>query len=364
MDDWNLSDFDYHLPPERIAQNPTAQRDGSRLLVLERGSGTIHHHAFRDFPGFIQPQDLLVVNNTRVFPARCHGTKGESGAQCELLLLEEASPGTWWCMVRPGKRLPVGQVVSLRQANGEPGAWKAKILEKNQEGHALCSFDPPNVLEWIHEAGAPPLPPYIRRDAGLNAEDPERYQTVYASQSGSVAAPTAGLHFTPEILQEVKSKGAQVAEVTLHVGMGTFAPVKAERVRDHVMHEERYEVTEATAEQIRKTKAAGGRVFAVGTTSLRVLESVVDPETSEIRAGSGRTRLFVRPPYNFRCVDALLTNFHLPKSTLLMLVSAFAAPGETRAGLDRVRQAYEIAIQEEYRFFSYGDAMLVYTARP
>jgi S-adenosylmethionine:tRNA ribosyltransferase-isomerase len=364
------ADFDYELPPELIAQAPAPQRDQSRLLVLHRNSGSLEHRQFRDLPGFLRPGDVLVLNNSRVIPARLRGRNARTGGEFELLLLEEVATNDWWAMLRPGKRARPGTEIVIRNTRGEPTQICATVLEKNAEGHGRLRFTgAADILQVLEQLGEVPLPPYINRAAaGPQAADRERYQTVYAQPGGSVAAPTAGLHFTESLLQALRSLGVEVCFVTLHVGLGTFAPVKAETIEGHIMHEERYEVSEQSAQVINRAKSEGRRVLAVGTTSLRVLESEGAKATSEekrllasspsVRAGTGRTRLFVYPPYDFRIVDGLLTNFHLPRSTLLMLISAFAAPGETK-GREWVLSAYREAVRERYRFFSYGDAMLI-----
>lgn len=348
------ADFSYQLPPELIAQAPAEQRDHSRMMVLDRSARSIRLLSFQDLPMFVRGGDLLVMNNSRVFPARLRAVKQPTGSTVELLLLEENARNDWWVMLRPGKRVRPGTVLAL------PRGIEATVLEKNEEGHCRLSFEgSPNILDAAEEIGEVPLPPYIAREQAPGAADRERYQTIYAGPKGSVAAPTAGLHFTPAMMERLRAIGAGVdfAEVTLHVGLGTFAPVKVETMEEHKMHAERYVLGEETAEKIRAAKARGGRVFAVGTTSLRVLESVA-AEHGEIRPAAGRTSLFVYPPREFRVVDALLTNFHLPESTLLMLVSAFASPGRMD-GREWVLEAYAEAVRARYRFFSYGDAMLI-----
>jgi len=369
------SDFDYELPEELIAQAPARSRDASRLLVLERSTGVVRHcPSFRDFPGFIKPGDALVLNDSRVIPARLRGERilhgresearhGMSGAQTpaqfEILLLEEVRTNEWWAMMRPGKRARTGTRIRL---HGEPTLQQvtATVMTVNEEGHRLLRFEgTADITSELDRLGEVPLPPYIHRPGRCDApEDRERYQTVFADVPGSVAAPTAGLHFTPELLDTLAGRGIRILRVTLHVGLGTFAPVKHENLASHPMHEERFEISCETARALEETRAANGRVFAVGTTSLRVLESVAAQNRGRVVAGRGRTRLFVYPPYRFEVVNALLTNFHLPRSTLLMLVSAFAAPGSTD-GVSLVRRAYAEAIRERYRFFSYGDAMLL-----
>lgn len=333
-------------------------RDQSRLLVFNRHSDTVEHRRFVDLPFFLKPGDLLVRNNSRVIPARLFGTKPESGGQVELLLYEEIAPNQWWAMARPGKRLRPGSVIQLRDRSGHLVDRFAEIRDKNEEGHVCVSFSgEADLKDQLSEIGHMPLPPYIERTEGVSSADLERYQTVYATPPGSVAAPTAGLHFTPEIFQLLGDLGVRIAEVTLHVGLGTFAPVKTGRLEEHPMHEEAYELSPETVASIEETKARGGRVVAVGTTALRALESAANGN-GKLTPGRKRTRLFVYPPREFKVVDCLLTNFHLPESTLLMLVSAFASPGETK-GRDRMLSIYQEAIRERYRFFSYGDAMLI-----
>jgi S-adenosylmethionine:tRNA ribosyltransferase-isomerase len=353
------ADFDYVLPPELIAQTPAPQRDQSRLLVLDRKSGRVEHRRFSDFPIYLRPGDVLVLNNSRVIPARLRGVNARSGGQFEIMLLEENSLNDWWAMLRPGKRARPGTQLVLRDLTGSHTAVMATVISKNDEGHRRLLFSGmENIRDELERLGEVPLPPYITRaDSGKMKEDRQRYQTIYAESAGSVAAPTAGLHFTASVLERIRAAGAQDCFVTLHVGLGTFAPVKAEPLEAHQMHEERYELSGAAARMINEAKRAGGRVVAVGTTSLRVLETLADAK-GVVCSQAGRTSLFVYPPCDFKVVDALLTNFHLPRSTLLMLVSAFAAPNETH-GRDLIHSAYAEAIRERYRFFSYGDAMLI-----
>ncbi len=346
------TDFNFDLPPELIAQHPAPTRDQSRLLVFRRPSGALEHRNFVDLPGFLQAGDLLVLNNSKVIPARLRGFKPNTGGAIELLLLEENAANDWWVMLRPAKRLRPGDTFQINESE-----MRATLLEKNSEGHCHLKFEGvKNILDEARAHGEMPLPPYIQRAPGRSApEDLERYQTVYAKHDGSVAAPTAGLHFTPEVFQRLHEKQIETAFVTLHVGAGTFAPVKSDRIEDHHMHEERYEIPQETFQKIEATRATGGRIVAIGTTSLRVLESAA---LNNWNPGPARTRIFIHPPYNFKIVNALLTNFHLPQSTLLMLVSAFAAPGSL-AGREKILHTYHEAIQHRYRFFSYGDAMLI-----
>lgn len=337
------SDYDFDLPAHLIAQVPATRRDDSRLMVVHRVSGEIEHLRFTDLPSLISPQDCLVLNTTRVFRARLLGSRA-SGAPAEVLLLRDLGDGRWEAMVSPGSKLKPGRVVDIA-----PG-FSVEIRDSTDRGTRivqLSALEP--VAEAIEKHGHIPLPPYIERND--TAHDVERYQTVYASQPGSVAAPTAGLHFTPEILSRIQSCGARVAKLTLHVGAGTFKPVEVENPSDHAMHEEWYYVPGETASEVNATHVAGGAVWAVGTTSVRTLESV-SADDGRIRSGSGETRIFIRPPHTFRAVDRMITNFHLPRSTLIMLVAAYA-------GFELTVRAYTEAIREEYRFYSYGDAMAI-----
>ena len=354
------ADFNFNLPPELIAQQPAAQRDQSRLLVLHRASGRVEHRQFRDVLDFFRAGDVLVLNNSRVLRARLRGVNAQTGGAFEMLLLEENAVNDWWAMMKPGKRARVGTQINLHTTKGDPAAISATVTATNAEGHRrLLLAGVRNILDVLDQLGEIPLPPYITRNHPSEAaNDNQRYQTVFAQPAGSVAAPTAGLHFTEKLLDEIRARGVEVQFVTLHVGLGTFAPVKTETLDAHVMHEERYELSEATAQAVNDAKAAGRRVIAVGTTSVRVLESVAEQQNHRLVAGRGRTKIFIHPPREFKIVDALLTNFHLPCSTLLMLVSAFASPGATR-GREIILSAYAEAIRERYRFFSYGDAMLL-----
>ena len=376
------ADFDFELPPELIAQVPAPQRDQSRLLVLHRQSGQVEHRRFRDLLDYLRPGDLLALNNSRVIPARLRGMNAHTGGKFEILLLAENAANDWWVLLRPGKRARVGTQMILLDTRGQPCPVSATVLETNDEGHRRLHFaGAPNIADLLDVLGEVPLPPYIARpNADRMEQDRQRYQTVFAKPAGSVAAPTAGLHFTELLLAEIAARGVQVCFLTLHVGLGTFAPVKAETIAAHTMHDERYELGEETARAINEAKSAGRRVIAVGTTTVRVLESAANQTQQQPRAsdsggptsdfglrtsdfpwlvpGAGRTRIFIYPPYDFRIADALLTNFHLPRSTLLMLVSAFAAPKGTQ-GREVMLSAYAAAIRERYRFFSYGDAMLI-----
>ena len=354
------ADFDYELPAELIAQHPEATRDQSRLLVVQRDGLTVAHRRFPDLLEYLRPGDVLVLNDSKVIPARLRGKNHETGGEFEILLLEENAANDWWAMMRPGKRARVGTRIDLITHEGAPTKLHAVVTATNAEGHRRLRFEgSANLRDHLDALGEMPLPPYIKRASHAELSgDLARYQTVYAKPAGSIAAPTAGLHFTPALLEKIRSLGAHICSVTLHVGLGTFAPVKTDTLNEHVMHEERYEVNAASAQIISEAKAQRRRVIAVGTTSLRVLESVAAANEGRIIAGSGRTRLFVYPPYRFHVVDALLTNFHLARSTLLMLVSAFAAPGELH-GRESILRAYAEAVRERYRFFSYGDAMLI-----
>ena len=344
--------FDFDLPPDLIAQHPPLQRGDSRLLQLNRQNGLCAHRKFTNLPDLLQAGDVLVLNNTRVLPARLRGQRTGGGAAVECLLLTARSRNKWWALLRPGKRFPPGSTFTLLNRSAEPTQIQAEVQEKNSEGHALLKFTGTEDIEAeLPSLGEMPLPPYIERGAfGNDPQDVERYQTVYAQAAGSVAAPTAGLHFTDSIFEAIQDRGVTIAELTLHVGLGTFAPVKAERVMDHAMHTEHFSLPTETVSAIEQAKATGGRVIAVGTTSTRVLESV--GATGPLRAMSGATDVFIYPPHPFRVVDGLITNFHLPRSTLLMLVSAFA-------GREAMLAAYAEAVREKYRFFSYGDAMFI-----
>lgn len=343
------ADFDFSLPEELIAQTPAAVRDQSRLMVLARAAQSVTHLMFTGIAELLRPGDLLVVNNTKVVPARVMARKPGTGGKVELFFLEEVALGEWDILLRSRRRPKPGERIEIDGAE-----TYAVMLSDGELGRARVRLvSPISALEVMMKFGQPPLPPYIKRneDAVLSQSDQERYQTIYASKAGAVAAPTAGLHFTPELLSRLEQRGVRRAEVTLHVGIGTFKPVEVENLEDHPMESERYEVSETTAGLIRETKRGGGRVVAVGSTSVRTLEFSAR-ETGEVRAGSGRANLFIHPPYNFRVVDAIVTNFHLPKSTLLMMMSAFA-------GRELMLRAYAEAVRERYRFFSYGDAMFI-----
>ncbi len=354
------ADFDYALPEELIAQSPAPQRDQSRLLVLNRAGGAPAHHHFHGLADFLRAGDLLVLNNSRVIPARLRGVNKKSGGAFEILLLEENTLNDWRVMLRPGKRAQVGTEILLKNRAGNISGIEARVIDVHDEGHRRLQFSGTgNIAKDLSTLGEMPLPPYIKRAApNLLTEDLERYQTVYANQHGSVAAPTAGLHFTATLLNDIRARGVEICFVTLHVGLGTFAPVKTEQLSEHVMHEEKFSIDAQTAQAVNDAKKNQRRVIAVGTTTVRVLESTAALHHGRLAEGKGRTNIFIRPPFDFKIVDALVTNFHLPRSTLLMLVSAFAAPGATR-GRELVLAAYAEAVRGRYRFFSYGDAMLI-----
>jgi len=352
------ADFHFDLPTELIAQHPAPQRDESRLLVLHRADGNLDHRQFRDLTEYLRAGDVLVLNNSRVIPARLHGANARTGGQFEMLLIEKTARNDWWAMLRPGKRARLGTQIVCHDLNGVGTSIVATVVEMNDAGHRRLNFSgTPDILNDLDRLGEVPLPPYIQH-GGQSAEDRERYQTVYARDPGSVAAPTAGLHFTPEMLDQIRAHGVTVCFVTLHIGPGTFQPVKTETLAAHQMHVERFELGEETVRIVNEAKTAGRRVFAIGTTSMRVLESVAARNGGKLAKTTGKTGIFIYPPYSFKIVDALLTNFHLPCSTLVMLVSAFAAPGETR-GREMILATYAEAIRRRYRFFSYGDAMLL-----
>ena len=338
----NVSEFNYNLPEELIAQTPLEKRDESRLMILNREEKTIEHKTFKDIIDYLTPGDCLVRNNTKVLPARIYGNK-ETGAKIEFLLLNNIEGDIWETIVRPGNKLHIGTKVIFGD-----GKLIAEILDIMPGGTRKVKFTYEGIFnEILDEIGLMPLPPYIHEELKEN----DRYQTVYAKYNGSAAAPTAGLHFTPELLKQIEEKGVKIANVTLHVGIGTFRPVKEEKVENHEMHSEHYYIKQEDAEIINETKKKGGRVIAVGTTSCRVLETVAD-ENGMVCETEGDTKIFIYPGYKFKCLDALITNFHLPQSTLLMLVSSLA-------GKEYIMKAYEEAVKEKYRFFSFGDAMFI-----
>ena len=360
-----VSEFHYDLPEELIAQEPLPDRAGSRLLHLGRESGEIAHRQFREFPDLLRPGDLLVFNNTRVFPARLYGRRGGLKSQpvsprnpaareflhgrIEVLLTRQLQrdPNEWECLVRPGRKIGVGEHLFF----GENDELQAEVIRRGEFGERHIRFAPvEDFFARVEKIGHIPLPPYIARND--SSADRERYQTVYARERGSVAAPTAGLHFTPETLEKIRERGVETAEVTLHVGLGTFQPVRVEKVEDHELHSEAYSISAEAAETIARTRGESRRVVAVGTTTVRTLEYAAQQSGGEVRAGAGEAKLFIYPGYKFQVVQALLTNFHLPESTLLMLVCALG-------GKENVLQAYRHAVRERYRFYSYGDCMFV-----
>ncbi len=344
MRNFKTEDFDFNLPEELIAQVPLKDRSASRLMILDHQKETIQDAKFTDIVDQLQPNDALVMNNTRVLPARLFGTKVETGAHLEVLLLTNTEGDRWETLMNPAKKAKIGTEISFGD-----GRLTATVLDKLDTGGRLLEFSYEGIfLEVLEELGEMPLPPYITE----KLEEPDRYQTVYAEENGSAAAPTAGLHFTEEVLQKIKDKGVKLAFLTLHVGLGTFRPVKAEDVENHKMHSEFYRLSAETAALLNETKAKGGRVIAVGTTSIRTLETIAQQFEGELQAASGWTDIFIKPGYTFQYVDAFLTNFHLPKSTLIMLVSAFA-------GREFILEAYQHAVAEKYRFFSFGDAMFI-----
>ena len=338
-----LKEFDYYLPKELIAQDPLENRSDSRLMLLDKETGAIEHKIFRDITEYLNPGDCLVINDTKVIPARLYGVRKGTGAAIEILLLKRMENDTWECLVRPGKKCHIGTVIEF----GE-GLLTGEIVNVVEDGNRYIKFTYDGIFEEIlDKLGQMPLPPYITHEL----KDKNRYQTVYAKHEGSAAAPTAGLHFTKELLAQIKEKGIKIARVTLHVGLGTFRPVKVENILEHHMHSEFYVIDEEAANTINETKANGGKIVSVGTTSTRTLETVAD-ENGHVRACSGWTDIFIYPGYKFKVVDRLITNFHLPESTLLMLVSALY-------DREKILEAYKIAVEEKYRFFSFGDAMLI-----
>lgn len=336
-------DFYYELPEELIAQDPLEDRSSSRLLVLDKESGAVSHHVFKEITDYLHEGDCLVINDTKVIPARLIGSKVGTDAKIEVLLLKRKENNIWETLVKPGKKAKVGTKISLGD-----GLLIGEVVDIVEEGNRLIQFSYEGIFEEIlDQLGQMPLPPYITHQL----EDKNRYQTVYAKHTGSAAAPTAGLHFTPELLEALEAKGVKIARVTLHVGLGTFRPVKVDDILEHHMHSEFFQIDEDAAEKINQTKANGGRVICVGTTSCRTIESAAD-ENGQLKACSGWTEIFIYPGYQFKVLDCLITNFHLPESTLVMLVSALA-------GREHVLAAYEEAVKEKYRFFSFGDAMFI-----
>lgn len=343
--DLKKSDFWYELPEELIAQTPLEVRDSSRLLVLNRANDNVEHKIFRDVIDYLHEGDVLVINNSKVIPARLIGKKEDSGINVEVFLLKSVELDTWEVMTYPGRRTKVGTNIIFGQ-----GELRAQVLDIVEGGNRIVKFDydkSNNLMALFDQIGNMPLPPYIKK----KLEDKNRYQTIYAKHDGSSAAPTAGLHFTEELFEKIRAKGVKIAPVMLHVGLGTFRPVKEEKITDHVMHSEYFSVSQESADMINECRANGGRIFAVGTTSCRTLESASD-ENGVVRAMSADTGIFIYPGYKFKAVDALITNFHLPESTLVMLVSAFSSR-------EKILDTYKIAVEEKYRFFSFGDAMLI-----
>ena len=339
-----LEEFDFYLPEELIAQTPLLKRDTSKLLTINRKENTYEHKAFSDIIDYFNPGDTLVLNNTRVMPARLYGQKKDTGAAIEVLLLKNKEHNMWECLVKPAKRIKVGSIVSFGD-----GIMEAECVKVLDDGFRYFEFKYEGIFqERLDELGTMPLPPYIKE----RLTDKERYQTVYSKEVGSSAAPTAGLHFTNELLDKIKQKGVNIVYLTLHVGLGTFRPVSVENIEDHDMHSEYYTLDEKTANVINETKKNGGRVFSVGTTSTRTLETIARDNDGEIVPASGWTNIFIYPGFEFKCVDGLITNFHLPKSSLIMLVSAFY-------NREKVLELYKIAVENKYRFFSFGDAMII-----
>ena len=339
-----LEEFDFYLPEELIAQTPLLKRDTSKLLTINRKENTYEHKAFSDIIDYFNPGDTLVLNNTRVMPARLYGQKKDTGAAIEVLLLKNKEHNMWECLVKPAKRIKVGSIVSFGD-----GIMEAECVKVLDDGFRYFEFKYEGIFqERLDELGTMPLPPYIKE----RLTDKERYQTVYSKEIGSSAAPTAGLHFTNELLDKIKQKGVNIVYLTLHVGLGTFRPVSVENIEDHDMHSEYYTLDEETANVINETKKNGGRVFSVGTTSTRTLETIARDNDGEIVPASGWTNIFIYPGFEFKCVDGLITNFHLPKSSLIMLVSAFY-------NREKVLELYKIAVENKYRFFSFGDAMII-----
>ena len=339
-----LEEFDFYLPEELIAQTPLLKRDTSKLLTINRKENTYEHKVFSDIIDYFNPGDTLVLNNTRVMPARLYGQKKDTGAAIEVLLLKNKEHNMWECLVKPAKRIKVGSIVSFGD-----GIMEAECVKVLDDGFRYFEFKYEGIFqERLDELGTMPLPPYIKE----RLTDKERYQTVYSKEVGSSAAPTAGLHFTNELLDKIKQKGVNIVYLTLHVGLGTFRPVSVENIEDHDMHSEYYTLDEETANVINETKKNGGRVFSVGTTSTRTLETIARDNDGKIIPASGWTNIFIYPGFEFKCVDGLITNFHLPKSSLIMLVSAFY-------NREKVLELYKIAVENKYRFFSFGDAMII-----
>ncbi len=341
----NINEFDFDLPEQLIAQTPLKDRSASRLLTIDREKDTFYHETFTDLIDYLEPGDCLVLNDTKVLPARLMGHKADTLGKVELLLLHQLEGDEWEVLVKPAKKVKKGTMIHFGD-----GLLKAECVEEKDHGGRVVRFYYDGIfLEILDQLGEMPLPPYIKEQL----DDQDRYQTVYAKEVGSAAAPTAGLHFTEELLQQVKDKGVHIAYLTLHVGLGTFRPVQTDEVEAHEMHAEFYQLDEKTADLLNDTKANGHRVIAVGTTSVRTLETIARDSSGRLKGQSGWTDIFIYPPYEFKAIDAMITNFHLPKSTLIMLVSAFA-------GKDRTLDAYKEAVEKQYRFFSFGDAMFIF----
>lgn len=342
----NLSGYDYHLPEELIAQEPLEERDQSRLMVLYRDTGEVEHKRFIDILEYFNSGDILIINETKVMPARIYGERENTGSGIEVLLLKQIKDKQWEVLVNPGKRAKIGDIIVFKKSDGV--VMKANVVGITETGERILEFSyHGDFMQLLDDIGAMPLPPYIKK----KLEDKNKYQTVYAKKVGAAAAPTAGLHFTPRLLEKVQQKGVKLVKILLHVGLGTFKPVKVDDIRKHKMHAEYYEVSEDAARVINETKKNDKKIVAVGTTSVRTLETVAD-EKGFVKPEIGWTDIYIYPGYEFKCVDALITNFHLPKSTLIMMISAFA-------GREKVLNAYNIAVKERYRFFSFGDAMLI-----
>ena len=342
----NLSDYDYHLLEELIAQEPLKERDQSRLMVLYRDTGEVEHKRFIDILEYFNSGDILIINETKVMPARIYGERENTGSGIEVLLLKQIKDKQWEVLVNPGKRAKIGDIIVFKKSDGV--VMKANVVGITETGERILEFSyHGDFMQLLDDIGVMPLPPYIKK----KLEDKNKYQTVYAKKVGAAAAPTAGLHFTPRLLEKVQQKGVKLVKILLHVGLGTFKPVKVDDIRKHKMHAEYYEVSEDAARVINETKKSGKKIVAVGTTSVRTLETIAD-EKGFVKPEIGWTDIYIYPGYEFKCVDALITNFHLPKSTLIMMISAFA-------GREKVLNAYNIAVKERYRFFSFGDAMLI-----
>lgn len=343
-----LSDFNYYLPEELIAQHPATKRDESRLLVLDKNTGNIEHKVFKDILGYLRPNDCLVLNETRVIPARIYGTKKDTDSKVEILLLKDMGENKWEVLVKPGKKCKIGTTLEFGKREGQSALIEATVIDILEDGNRIVELKYEGVLNaLLDEIGVMPLPPYIHE----KLKEKERYQTVYSRVEGSSAAPTAGLHFTKDLLKNIEDMGIKIAKVTLHVGLGTFRPVKEENIEDHKMHSEYYEIDDKACNIINETKKNGGRVICVGTTSCRTVESAAD-ENGYLVPQKGNTEIFIYPGYKFKVLDALITNFHLPESTLLMLISALA-------NREMILDTYKIAVENKYRFFSFGDAMFI-----